>query len=362
MNLKTDVDAPLVLVQDVAVHFLTRIDMQARVPNIVKAVDGVTLHIRRQETLGLVGESGSGKSTLARAILGLVNLTAGEVVFDGQRTASLSKDARRQLCRRMQIVFQDPYASLDPRQRVLDAIVEPMMVHGVCRNRAEAEFRAHALASRVGLAAEALAGRPRHLSGGQRQRAVIARALALGPEFVILDEPTSFLDVSVQARILQLLKDLQCDLGLTYLFISHNLDLVAFMSDRVAVMYCGKIVEISPASVIFDRPLHPYTEVLVNSVLPPEPDQARQKQLPRLASRTATHGCHYYPVCPRGEKRCTDAEPPLLFLPSGRAVACFLAQGYEEVRIRGAGTRESALGTYPPDPRLRATDARGPGR
>jgi oligopeptide/dipeptide ABC transporter ATP-binding protein len=199
--------------------------------------------------------------------------------------------------------------------------------------------------------------RPRHLSGGQRQRAVIARALTVGADFLVLDEPTSFLDVSEQARVLQLLTDLQQQLHLTYLFISHNLDVVAYMSHRIGVMYQGRLVEVAPASTLLSRPLHPYAKALANAVLPPDPEVARQKQVPRLSARSRAGGCRYYPVCPQGQVRCTLADPELLEVQARHAVACYLAEGYEEVMSHGSQSGGGVAAAHPPGPRLHAADA-----
>jgi ABC-type oligopeptide transport system ATPase subunit len=271
MNDTSDI---LLRVQGLRVGFSAR-GQWGKVRHLQFAVDGVDLSIRRGATLGLVGQSGSGKTTLARTILGLVTPTAGTVEFDGQVITSLSPGALRPLRRRMQIIFQDPSGSLDPRMTVQDAVAEPLAVHRLCSRR-ERQHVVYDLLERVGLCQSHLPRYPHELSGGQKQRIAIARALASGPDFIVCDEPTSALDISIQAQILNLLSDLQDEMGLTYLFISHNLAVVEHIADEVAVMHQGKIVEQGLTQTVCNQPTHPYTRALLSSVLtlPPGPGAA----------------------------------------------------------------------------------------
>ncbi|CAN5614138.1 ATP-binding cassette domain-containing protein [soil metagenome] len=304
----------------------------------VKAVDGVTFEIRRGETLGLVGESGCGKSTLGRTILRLYDPTEGSIFFEDVDLAGLSGDALRKLRRRMQMVFQDPYASLNPRQSVGGILAEPMQVHGLARGKdVEAEVRR--LLDVVGLPKSAINRYPHEFSGGQRQRIGLARALALNPDLIVADEPVSALDVSIQAQIINLLEDLQGQFDLTYLFIAHDLAVVRHISDRIAVMYLGKVVEIAPSEELYDDPLHPYTKALLSSVPIPDPavEQSRERiilqgDLPSPANPPS--GCRFHTRCPfMQQERCPDEVPELRALRTGRLVACHYAEEIESGAI-----------------------------
>jgi peptide/nickel transport system ATP-binding protein len=285
------------------------------------AVDGVSFSIRKGETLGLVGESGCGKSTVARMIVGLHPPSRGRILFDG---ADLAVPASAPLRRRMQMIFQDPYASLNPRWRVRAIIVEPITAHGLVADRATLAARVSELLTQVGLSPEDGDKYPHEFSGGQRQRISIARALSSNPEFLVCDEPTSALDVSVQAQILNLMKDLQDRLGLTYLFISHNLAVVAHIATRVGVMYLGRLVEIADAKQLFERPRHPYTRMLIDAI--PDLQMTGKARIP-VAGEVPNPldppaGCAFNPRCPHADERCRRERPELHILASGCAVAC----------------------------------------
>src|SRR5215218_7688845 len=268
---------PLLQVNDLKKHFPVRGGLFSRKSNWVYAVDGVSFHVEKGETLALVGESGCGKSTVGRAILRLFDITAGQVVLDGRRIDDLSADALRPLRRRVQVVFQDPFSSLNPRMRVRDILAEPIRNFGLAKSAAELEAKVAALMDTVRLPRDALGRRPHEFSGGQRQRIGIARALAAEPELIICDEAVSALDVSVKAQIVNLLQDLQNELRLALLFISHDLAIVEHMTHRVAVMYLGKIVEVAPKRSLFAAPKHPYTEALLSAVPVPMPGAARER-------------------------------------------------------------------------------------
>ena len=305
----------------------------------IKAVDGVSLDIRRGETLGLVGESGCGKSTVGRAVIRLYEPTGGRIVFDGQDITKLGESELRPLRRRMQMVFQDPYASLNPRHSVGRMISEPMRVHRMAGRR-DAARRVRELLETVGLPADAASRYPHEFSGGQRQRIGVARALALNPDFIVADEPVSALDVSIQAQIINLLENLQREFELTYLFIAHDLAVVRHISDRIAVMYLGSIVEISPAEELYDNPLHPYTISLLSAVPIPDPEVELQRETILLAGDLPSpanppHACRFHTRCPYIQPtRCTEEAPPLRELSDGHVVACHWAEDIKAGRIQ----------------------------
>ncbi len=286
-----------------------------RTVNYVKAVDGVSFSISKGDTFGLVGESGSGKTTVARSILRLIEPTAGQVLFDGVDVTKAGKRDLMRLRRRMQIIFQDPYASLDPRQTVNSMLGEVMAIEGRVSGRYATHMKALQLLNKVGLSEEHLYRFPHEFSGGQRQRIAIARALTLAPEFLVLDEPTSFLDVSVQASVLNLLRDLQKELGLTYLFISHNLSVVHHMSNKVGVMYLGRLVEVAERDQIYNHPKHPYTFHLLAAIPIPDPDFKKEEILLKgdvPSPVDVPDGCRFHPRCPYATEKCSEVEPQLI--------------------------------------------------
>jgi len=279
----------------------------------VKAVDGVSLKIRRGETYGLVGESGSGKTTLGKSILRLIEPTGGTVLYDDIDVTKAKKNELKKLRRRMQIIFQDPYASLDPRQTVGSTLSEAMRTHGLVSSKSEAIRHARELLLRVGLNEEHLFRFPHEFSGGQRQRIAVARALAVDPDFIVLDEPTSFLDVSVQAQVLDLLKDLQKELNLTYMFISHNLSVVQYMSNRVGVMYLGSIMEDAERDMIYKAPEHPYSDFLMAAIPIPDPEFKKVRKLLSGDVPSPVNippGCRFNPRCPYATEKCRVGDVP----------------------------------------------------
>jgi len=295
----------------------------------VKAVDDISFEIYKGETFGLVGESGCGKTTTGRTILRLIEPTSGEVLFKGKNVMELKGDELKQFRREAQIMFQDPYSSLNPRQTVFEIIMEPVRFHGIHVDYPE-EFVIKLLES-VGLNEMHLYRYPHEFSGGQRQRIALARLLALRPEFIVLDEPTSALDVSVQANILNTLKDLQQEFGFTYLFISHDLGVVKYMSHRMGVMYLGKLVEVGPADRIFENPLHPYSQLLLSAIPVPDPELARELKAKRKkitgeppSPINPPAGCRFHPRCPYAKEICSKEEPPLMEVEQDHYVACWL--------------------------------------
>jgi oligopeptide/dipeptide ABC transporter ATP-binding protein len=313
----------------------------------IRAVDGVSFSIQPGETLGLVGESGCGKTTTGRAILRLVEPTGGEVRFDGEDVRAMDTAGLRRLRRRAQIVFQDPFSSLNPRMTVGAMLEEVLKVHRLGGDRPGRRRRAAELLERVGLRPEHRSRYPHEFSGGQRQRVGIARALAVEPDFIVFDEPVSALDVSVRAQVVNLMQDLQAELGLTYLFIAHDLALVDHLSDRVAVMYLGRIVEEGPAAELFQSPIHPYTRALLSAVPVAKPEGRRRTRtvLPGdvPSSSDPPPGCPFHPRCPHPEKdgECGRILPPLEEVSTGRRAACLKAGGAEQVALDRVGQVES---------------------
>jgi oligopeptide/dipeptide ABC transporter ATP-binding protein len=322
--------SPLLSIDDLTVHFKIRRGLSRKSVDVVHAVDAVDLQIESGETLALVGESGSGKTTIARAILGLNKPTAGKIAFGGKDLAALKRKERRSAMREAQVVFQDPYSSLSPRLTVRDVIAEPLRAQTKLSGT-ELNDRVLELLEMVGLGTQHLWRRPHEFSGGQCQRIAVARALALQPKLIVLDEPTSALDVSVQARILVLLKELQRRLGLAYLFIAHDLAVVEAIADTVAVLYLGQIVESGPTEIVLKEPRHPYTRALLASV--PSPDPQRRSELGIIKGEVPSavrppSGCRFHPRCPFVMDVCPQEQPELHETSGGHRLACHLADDF----------------------------------
>ncbi|HKQ71724.1 MAG TPA: oligopeptide/dipeptide ABC transporter ATP-binding protein [Polyangiaceae bacterium] len=322
---------PLVRVENLGKFFPVRQGIFGKLA-FVRAVDGVSLFVRRGETLGLVGESGCGKSTLGRTILRLIEPTYGRIVYDGKEVVPMKANELRGLRRKMQIIFQDPHSSLNPKMTVRDIVGEALRIHALVRGAAEEEARVATLLDQVGLRRDAMTRYPHEFSGGQRQRIGIARALAVQPEFIVCDEPISALDVSIQAQIINLLQDLQEELKLAFLFISHDLKIVEYTSHRVAVMYLGKIVETATTADLFEKRYHPYTRALLSSIPLPDPGARRLRvvlegDVPSPLDPPA--GCAFHPRCPRAQKGKCDTETPELdelVVGTNHRVACFFPE------------------------------------
>lgn len=315
---------PLISVKDIKKYF--EVDSGS-----LKAVDGISFDIYPGETFGLVGESGCGKSTAGRTIMRLYEPTGGELMFKGENIYSLSKKEMQDVRKNFQMIFQDPYACLNPKMNVEDIVAEPLDIHGIYTNREERHAKVVELLELVGLGNEHAMRFPHEFSGGQRQRIGIARALALNPEFIICDEPISALDVSIQAQVVNLLKELQDKLGLTYLFIAHDLSMVRYISDRVGVMYLGKMMELAPSEVLYDNPLHPYTKALLSAIPIPDPEAQRKKKIIKLEGDVPSpinppEGCRFVDRCPYAIQRCRDEEPEWRELEDKHYVACHRAE------------------------------------
>ena len=319
----------LLQVENLTKYFYKPQGLFGQKKQIVKSVDHVTFDIMRNETLGLVGESGCGKTTVGRTITRLYEPTDGKIIFDGKDISHITKKELLPYRKKMQMIFQDPYASLNARMTVMDIIREALDLHSDLKTKEEKSRRVYELLDRVGLMREHANRYPHEFSGGQRQRIGIARALAVDPEFIVCDEPISALDVSIQAQVVNMLEDLQREFGLTYLFIAHDLSMVRHISDRIGVMYLGKLVEIGPSEEIYSHHLHPYTEALLSSVPVPDPEKARAKEQIVLQGDIPSpidppSGCRFRTRCPRACEQCAQAEPELKPVGNDHFVACHL--------------------------------------
>ncbi|MBK7317576.1 MAG: ABC transporter ATP-binding protein [Anaerolineales bacterium] len=318
----------LVQVEHLVKYFPVRAGLMQRVVNWVKAVDDVSFTVKKGETLGMVGESGCGKTTIGRSMLRLVEPTSGSVQYDGRDVLKLRGNDLKDVRRHMQIIFQDPYASLDPRVPIGESVMEGLHIHKIGSPQERYDLMIETL-KKVGLEDYHARRYPHEFSGGQRQRIGIARALALRPNFIICDEPVSALDVSIQSQVLNILKDLQKEFGLTYLFIAHNLSVVEHISDRVAVMYLGKMVELTSRDDLFKNPLHPYTKALMSAIPIPDPKLKRQREVLKgdvPSPLNPPKGCRFHPRCPIAEKICSEQEPEFREAVSGHWVACWMVK------------------------------------
>jgi peptide/nickel transport system ATP-binding protein len=357
MTTNGDRQEPLLDVEHLKLHFPVKEGIVFdREVSQVHAVDDVTFELREGETLGLVGESGCGKTTLSRTLMRLLEPTEGVIRFRGRDITHASRRELQPLRKEMQMVFQDPFASLNPRKRVAQTIGMPLRLHGV--DRADADGRIRELLDRVGLAEEHRNRFPHEFSGGQRQRIGVARALALEPNLIVLDEPVSALDVSIQAQIINLLEDLQDDMGLTYMFVAHDLSVVRHVSDRIAVMYLGKLMEVSPAEELYSKPIHPYTSALLSAVPIPDPRQNRARERVVVPGEPPNpidppSGCVFHPRCLRATDVCSEVVPPLTRYPGGHLAACHHPLSVTREDIAGAERDPSSplnAGDDLPDP------------
>ena len=318
----------LVEVNNLVKYFPVRAGLLQRVVNHVKAVDDVSFIVKKGETLGMVGESGCGKTTVGRSMLRLVEPTSGSVRFEGKDVLALKGTELKEVRRDMQIIFQDPYASLDPRVPIGESVMEGLHIHRIGTPKERMDIMLETL-KKVGLEEYHARRYPHEFSGGQRQRIGIARALALRPSFIICDEPVSALDVSIQSQVLNILKDLQTEFGLTYLFIAHNLSVVEHVSDRVAVMYLGKMVELTTREELYRQPMHPYTQALMSAIPVPNPRLKRQRVILKgdvPSPLNPPKGCRFHPRCPVAVEKCSQEEPPFLEINPDHWVACWLAK------------------------------------
>jgi oligopeptide transport system ATP-binding protein len=324
------VDAPILEVQDLKKHFPIQRGLFARQVGAIKAVDGISFHIHKGETFGLVGESGCGKSTTARLLIRLLEPTSGTIKFAGQDILKLDRSEIRSLRKEIQLIFQDPYSSLNPRMTIGEIVGEPLIIHGVAQGK-DKDRRVQQLLEVVGLGPYHAKRYPHEFSGGQRQRVGIARALALSPQLIICDEPVSALDVSIQAQVLNLLQDLQRKFDLTYLFIAHNLSVVKHVSDRIGVMYLGKIVEIAPKDRLYASPKHPYTQALLSAIPVADPRVKKQRIILEgdvPSPLNPPTGCRFHTRCGEVGPRCREVEPPLEEVEPGHFVACLNCTDY----------------------------------